>query len=147
MISDDSSIPQTFIISPPPPEVNHKSEEACAVFDLFLPYKGRRDDAGWLHPRDAAADPFPADALGRLRLGLGFLVLHGDLKGQLLLGNDDVQIVLGLVVMTFYEQAGIPSSVQKQLNLLLPFVFISHQRLPEEIIQAGIKKDFEKPNL
>ena len=87
MISGDGSIPQTFIISPPPPEVNHKGEEACAVFDLFLPYKGRRDAAGWLHPRDAA-DPFPADALGRLRLGLGVLVLHGDLKGQLVHGDD-----------------------------------------------------------
>ena len=60
--------------------------------------KGGRDAAGWLHPRDAA-DPFPADALGRLRLGLGVLVLHGDLKGQLILGDDDyVQVAPGLVV-------------------------------------------------
>ena len=49
------------------------------------------------------------------------------------------KLLLDLLLITFYDQAGISASVQEQLYLLLPLVFISHQRLPEEIIQAGIK--------
>ena len=49
------------------------------------------------------------------------------------------KLLLDLLLITFYDQAGISASVQKQLNMLLPLMLISHQRLPKEIIQAGIK--------
>ena len=53
----------------------------------YITLQGHGDAVGGFHPCDADRDHLPADALSGLRLGLGIFLLHGDVQGQLILGE------------------------------------------------------------
>ena len=53
----------------------------------YITLQGHGDAVGGLHPCDVDRDHLPADALSGLRLGLGIFLLHGDVQGQLILGE------------------------------------------------------------
>ena len=53
----------------------------------YITLQGHGDAVGGLHPCDVDRDHLPADALSGLRLGLRIFLLHGDVQGQLILGE------------------------------------------------------------